>query len=55
LTEKYGSTFLLQSIRRIVGGHVHLIQTDGGPEFKADFLMNVSLFCEGHKIARPYP
>ena len=37
LTAKYGTRFLFQSMRRRFGGHVHLIQTDGGPEFKADF------------------
>ena len=54
LTAKYGTRFLFQSMRRRFGGHVHLIQTDGGPEFKADFMMNVGLFCDRHRIARPY-
>ena len=54
LTAKYGSKFLFQSMMRRFDGHVHLIQTDGGPEFKADFLTNVSLFCDRHRVARPY-
>jgi transposase len=54
LTARHGTKFLLQSMRRRFGGHVHLIQTDGGPEFKADFLANVPLFCDRHRVARPY-
>ena len=54
LTARNGTKFLLQSMRRRFGGHVHLIQTDGGPEFKADFLANVPLFCNRHRVARPY-
>jgi transposase len=54
LTAKYGSKFLFQSMRRRFDDHVHLIQTDGGPEFKADFLMHVQSFCERHRIAKPY-
>ena len=54
LTAKHGTRFLFQSMRRRFDGHVHLIQTDGGPEFKADFLTNVQLFCDRHRIARPY-
>jgi transposase len=54
LTAEYGSKFLFQSMGRRFDDHVHLIQTDGGPEFKADFLMCVQSFCERHRIARPY-
>ena len=54
LTAKHGTRFLFQSMRRRFDGHVHLIQTDGGPEFKADFHTNVHLFCDRHRIARPY-
>jgi len=54
LTAKYGTKLLFQSMRRRFGGHVHLIQTDGGPEFKADFLTNVPIFCDRHRVARPY-
>ncbi len=54
LTAKHGARFLIQSMRRRFGGHVHLIQTDGGPEFKADFLTNAPQFCDRHRVARPY-
>ena len=54
LTARYGSRFLVKSMKRRFGQHVHLIQTDGGPEFKADFLMHVHSFCDRHRVARPY-
>lgn len=54
LTARYGSQFLTQSMNRRFSGHVHLIQTDGGPEFKADFLKHVLTFCDRHRIAKPY-
>ncbi len=54
LTAKYGLRFLSQSMERRFGNHVHLIQTDGGPEFKADFLASLPEFCDRHRIARPY-
>lgn len=54
LTARYGSRFLTRSMARRFDSHVHLIQTDGGPEFKADFLSEVSAFCDRHRIARPY-
>ncbi len=54
LTAKYGLRFLHQSMERRFGTHVHLIQTDGGPEFKADFLTSLPAYCDRHRIARPY-
>ena len=54
LTAKYGLSFLSRSMERRFGRHVHLIQTDGGPEFKADFLTGLSVYCDRHRIARPY-
>jgi transposase len=54
LTARYGCEFLFQSMRKRFGGHVHLVQTDGGPEFKATFKDNVYLFCDRHRVARPY-
>jgi len=54
LTARYGLHFLHQSMERRFGRHVHLIQTDGGPEFKADFLTGIAAFCDQHRIARPY-
>jgi transposase len=54
LTAKFGCEFLHQSMGRRFGSHVHLLQTDGGPEFKAEFTRNVQLFCDRHRVARPY-
>ena len=54
LTAEYGCKFLYQSMRRRFGSYVNLLQTDGGPEFKADFKSNVPSFCNRHRIARPY-
>lgn len=54
LTALYGLHFLKRSMTRRFDSHVHLIQTDGGPEFKADFHANVSAFSDRHRIARPY-
>ena len=54
LTALYGLRFLRKSMQRRFDNHVHLIQTDGGPEFKADFKDNVYAFSDRHRIARPY-
>lgn len=54
LTAKCGYQFLLQSMRRRFTNHVHLIQTDGGPEFKEEFKKHVGNYCDRHRIARPY-
>lgn len=54
LTAHYGYQFLEQSMERRFNGFVHLIQTDGGPEFKEDFKRNVPKFCDRHRVARPY-
>jgi transposase InsO family protein len=54
LTARYGLSFLKQSMKRRFGEHVHLIQTDGGPEFKADFMSDVATYCDRHRVARPY-
>jgi transposase len=54
LTALYGLCFLRESMTRRFDKHVHLIQTDGGPEFKADFQANVAAFSDRHRIARPY-
>jgi len=43
LTARFGCQFLYQSMRRRFDSHVHLLQTDGGPEFKAEFTSNVPL------------
>lgn len=54
LTADFGRQFLHQSMRRRFDGHVKMLQTDGGPEFKAEFESSVSLFCDRHRVARPY-
>lgn len=54
LTAKFGYQFLAQSMERRFNGFVHLIQTDGGPEFKDQFKENIRRFCDRHRIARPY-
>ena len=54
LTARFGCQFLYQSMRRRFGGHVNLLQTDGGPEFKAEFTSNLPFFCDRHRVARPY-
>lgn len=54
LTARYGYQFLEQSMDRRFDRFVHLVQTDGGPEFKEDFKQNVRQFCDRHRVARPY-
>ena len=54
LTARFGAEFLYRSMERRFGGHVHLLQTDGGPEFKAEFTNKVRSFCDRHRVARPY-
>ena len=54
LTAVYGRAFLEQAMARRFGGHVALIQTDGGSEFKDVFLAQVSAYCNRHRVARPY-
>src|SRR4030043_256196 len=44
LTAEYGCKFLFLSMKRRFGGYVNLLQTDGGPEFKADFKSQVHSF-----------
>jgi transposase len=54
LTAEYRMRFLNQSMHRRFGGHVYLIQTDGGPEFKSEFTDALHSYCERHRVARPY-
>lgn len=54
LTARYGYQFLERAMNRRFGGFVHLVQTDGGPEFKEEFKQNVKRFCDRHRVARPY-
>lgn len=54
LTADFGYQFLKQSMRRRFNGHVQLLQTDGGPEFKESFKSHVREYCNRHRVARPY-
>lgn len=54
LTAHYGYEFLKQSMTRRFDGYVHLLQTDGGPEFKEEFGDHVRAYCDRHRVARPY-
>lgn len=54
LTADFGYQFLQQSMNRRFDGHVSLLQTDGGPEFKERFKEHVRDFCDRHRVARPY-
>jgi len=54
LTADFGRQFLYQSMKRRFGDHVKLLQTDGGPEFKAEFKSNAQLFCDRHRVVQPY-
>ena len=54
LTAHYGYQFLRQSMERRFDGHVQLLQTDGGHEFKSTFKQHVDTYCDRHRIARPY-
>ncbi len=54
LTAEHGYQFLKQSMTRRFGGHVQLLQTDGGPEFKETFKSHVHEYCDRHRVARPY-
>jgi len=52
LTSFEGLNFLNQAIIKFK--HTHLLQTDGGPEFKDHFRKNVFRFADRFRIARPY-
>jgi transposase InsO family protein len=54
LTASYGEAFLEQAMMRRFDGHVELVQTDGGSEFKEAFAARVLDYCERHRVARPY-
>lgn len=54
LTADFGYQFLKKSMNRRFGGHVALLQTDGGPEFKEIFKQHVTDFCDRHRVARAY-
>ena len=54
LTAEHGYQFLKRSMGRRFNGHVHLLQTDGGSEFKEIFKLHVHEYCDRHRVARPY-
>lgn len=54
LTSHDGLVYLETAMERRFGGYSDLIQTDGGPEFKDEFKLNVLRFTKRHRIARPY-
>jgi len=39
---------------RVPPGRVKLLQNDGGPEFKGVVALRARLFCDRHRVARPY-
>lgn len=54
VTADDGVVFLRACMERRFNGHVELLQSDGGPEFKGEFALRALLFCDRHRIARPY-
>lgn len=54
LTSKDGLVFLETSMERKFDGHVNLLQTDGGSEFKDEFRKNVGRFSDRYRVARAY-
>ena len=54
LTSHDGLAFLQTALPRRFDGHVELLQTDGGPEFKGAFAERAVDYCERHRVARPY-
>jgi hypothetical protein len=54
LTSADGVAFLQTAMARRFTGHVEVLQTDGGPEFKGAFAQQVRDYCDRHRIARPY-
>ena len=54
VTADDGLVFLRACMERRFDGHVELLQSDGGPEFKGEFALRARLFCDRHRIARPY-
>lgn len=54
LTSDDGAAFLQTAMSRRFTGHVEVLQTDGGPEFKGAFAQQARAYCDRHRIARPY-
>lgn len=53
LTAKDGLDFLKSSFQERFN-HTQLLQTDGGPEFKAEFRSHVFDYADRFRVARPY-
>lgn len=49
-----GQAFLNTCLPARFDGHVDTIQTDGGREFQGLFSQDVLLYCNYHRVARPY-
>jgi transposase len=49
-----GHAFLHTCLPGRFDGHVEIIQTDGGSEFQGLFSQDVLLYCDHHRVARPY-
>lgn len=49
-----GQAFLHFCMPTCFNGFADLIQTDGGHEFKGQFLQDLNLYCGRHRVARPY-
>ncbi len=54
LTSDDGAVFLQAAMIRRFTGHVEVLQTDGGPEFKGAVAQHAREYCDRHRIARPY-
>ena len=54
LEAKEGRHFLIQCMRRRFDRHVNIIQTDGGSEFKREFAQTAPVYCDRHRVSRPY-
>ena len=54
LTSEDGAAFLQRAMAHCFTGHVAVLQTDGGPEFKGSFAQQARTYCDRHRIARPY-
>ena len=54
LTSDDGAAFLQTAMSRRFTGHVEVLQTDGGAEFKGAFAQQARDYCDRHRIARPY-
>ncbi len=49
-----GQAFLHFAMPTCFNNFVDIIQTNGGHEFKGEFVQDVTLYCSHHRIARPY-